>query len=80
MFNDFEGTFLTNFIRQSVAQLRNIKNVSTNDTADIIDSILILLENIKKKEKILIEFSTLQTLKKSALIKVSKEAEAIRQV
>ena len=80
MFNDFQFNFLNNFIRQSIAQLTNISLISTNDTAELINAIISLLHNIKKKDKILVEYGTLQTLKKCALIKVSKEGEVIKQV
>jgi hypothetical protein len=78
---DFTPAFLTHFLRSSIDQIHSINEISTNnDTNEIIEALLTLLRNMEKKERVLIEVSTLQTLKKNATIKVSKENEIIREV
>jgi hypothetical protein len=52
--------------------LQKMQLVSTNDTGEIINYIISLLANIKKREKFLIDPKLLHTLKKSAGIKVGK--------
>ena len=54
--------------------------VSTNETSIILKAIIILLKNIKEKEKELVEYEVLNSLKKNAQIKVSKENDAIKNV
>lgn len=72
MFKDFDITFLNNFIKNCTSMLQNMQLVSTNDTGEIINYIISLLANIKKREKFLIDPKLLHTLKKSAAIKVGK--------
>lgn len=78
MFKDFDLNFLNNFIKNCTSMLQRMQITSTNETNDIINYIISLLSNIKKREKFLIDPKILHTLKKSAGIKVSKEAESIK--
>lgn len=80
MYKDFELNFLNSFIRQAIAQLQKMSPISTNETSEVIEDIIELLKNIKKKEKVLVEPNVLLSLKKGAGIKVSKEGEAIKEV
>jgi hypothetical protein len=80
MYKDFELNFLNSFIRQAIAQLQKMSPISTNETREVIEHIIQLLKNIKKKEKVLVEPNVLLSLKKGAGIKVSKEGEAIKEV
>ncbi len=72
MFKDFDLNFLNNFIKTCISMLQKMHVTSTNDTGEIINYIITLLNNIKKREKFLIDPKLLHTLKKSAAIKVGK--------
>lgn len=80
IYSDFDSTFLNSFIASSISHLTAICEVSTIDTADLVSTIIVLLRNLSKHEKILIELNRLQSLRKSAAIKVSKESEIIKEV
>lgn len=73
MFKDFDLNFLNNFVKKCISMLQNMLSTSTNDTGEIINNIIALLNNIKKREKFLIDPKLLHTFKKSATLKVSKE-------
>ena len=80
MFKDFDINFLKNFIKNCTVLLQKMQVTSTNETNEIIEYIILLLSNIKKREKHLVDPKVLHTLKKSAGIKVSKEVESIKEV
>lgn len=71
---EFDPGFLKTFISRSLHELRVLADLTTNETADIIAAILALLNNLSRRDKILIELNTLQSIRKSASIKVTKEA------
>lgn len=78
--NDFDATFLQNFLNSCLGQLELLAQLTTKETAQIIGAVVALLVNLKNKKKILIEHNTLQSIRKSATIKVTKEAEVIQEV
>ena len=49
MYKDFDSAFLSQFVRQCDLLLRELGNVSTTETNDLISNIFILLNNVKKR-------------------------------
>ena len=80
MTSDFDPDFLRQFISKSISQMERMKAMSISETSRIVQAIIQLLINLEKKERVLIELGTLQNLKKSATIKVTKERETLGDV
>ena len=52
--SDFDPDFLRRFIANSINQLEKMKAVSLNETSQLIQAIIQLFRNLKKKERVLI--------------------------